>query len=1057
MLFKRPLDLVGDMAENRVVGEYHPLTQLSDRAFTVELGSFYSSTVAIRNATTGQALVRNVDYKLLNADMAAVTETGGKAVDTVIFMLDTNMSGVYVDYQAVGGQYSVLSLAVVILLEANKNATKEPIYWSDILDKPETWLPTNHTHELWELDEIEKGHTALTKVIESILLKDYEGYREVFDSLYNKIKTTVADAEDSITQLTADVRRLKERSTYLPGDVIIGDFANNPEEYYPECKWLLLPNTFLYGNSSNVATDPETITIANGEGIVARNTHIYVALPKDPIVIELTSSATTVNEGDSFTITVVARSGLVAGVPIKYTITGVQSEDIDIPLTGELILDNALSAVLDVNVIADNLTEGVQALVFTLDDYDQAIVITINDTSLAPAYSMFFSKDADGVYTISTANEGDRVYLQVRSVNAPVNETVNLFYGGNAGQDDFTSTLFSRIDLLLNKATMVMDIKADNLTEVKETLIAYMSLTDQESSLVSAVLEINDTSKTQVIELSYRTRSINWETTPAITQAKEGDQLYAVVHALNVPDGTVMAIQYGGDAKSDDFVGERPNSVIIENEVGYIPLTIREDLLTEGTESLITNIFLNGLIVASAELLILDTSFGVDTRVRFSNNSIGSNTILMIKEGERFYLIIAAPTNVPDYTTFNLGYEGTATEDDFAAPRPTVVNILGGRAVVEFETKADMISEGDEYMRVRVYDSRDSSEMGSANIQIVDTSRAPTFEVFYTLDPNTDVAINQANEGDIVWLVCKTEYIPNGTILNVEQSINGRLAVVGNGDVVIDPQTTMMISNGRGAVSLQIANDRVTDGNKPLVGIIRQGGIEVGRRQITIIDTSVAEWFNITFSSTPDGSPITRPLKTGESLYLNISVAGVTNATTYYLKYVGSAGNFEGLPNSIDVTQQAQSFTYPITFRDKLILADYTLKANLYNDPASQFPLATSNEINVLGIVTDVKFSRLASGNDAQTLFLTGDLIYVHCRATNVLDGKTIPLYVTVDGRLATKANGYVTTDVVRSVTITNGMGVFTIATANPSPVMGDTIIRVAYADKDYDATLMTR
>ena len=56
MLLKRPLDLVGTMPENRVVGERHPLTTESDKVFTLELGSFYSKSVVIRDVGTGNIL-----------------------------------------------------------------------------------------------------------------------------------------------------------------------------------------------------------------------------------------------------------------------------------------------------------------------------------------------------------------------------------------------------------------------------------------------------------------------------------------------------------------------------------------------------------------------------------------------------------------------------------------------------------------------------------------------------------------------------------------------------------------------------------------------------------------------------------------------------------------------------------------------------------------------------------------------------------------------------------------------------------------------------------------
>ena len=70
----------------------------------------------------------------------------------------------------------------------------------------------------------------------------------------------------------------------------------------------------------------------------------------------LTSSATSVNEGQSFSITL-DTTNVANGTNVPYTITGVSSADIGgVSLTGVFtILNN--SASVTINVTADNITD----------------------------------------------------------------------------------------------------------------------------------------------------------------------------------------------------------------------------------------------------------------------------------------------------------------------------------------------------------------------------------------------------------------------------------------------------------------------------------------------------------------------------------------------------------------------------------------------------------------------------------------------------------------------------------------------------------------------------
>lgn len=99
----------------------------------------------------------------------------------------------------------------------------------------------------------------------------------------------------------------------------------------------------------------------------------------------LTRSSATVNEGDSFTITLTT-TNLNNGTLVPYTITGVSSNDINgSSLTGNFTV-NSNSASLIVNTSADTTTEGTETFTLTLDGIvpTNNILVSILDTSISP-------------------------------------------------------------------------------------------------------------------------------------------------------------------------------------------------------------------------------------------------------------------------------------------------------------------------------------------------------------------------------------------------------------------------------------------------------------------------------------------------------------------------------------------------------------------------------------------------------------------------------------------------------------------------------------------------
>jgi Ca2+-binding RTX toxin-like protein len=102
------------------------------------------------------------------------------------------------------------------------------------------------------------------------------------------------------------------------------------------------------------------------------------------------------NEGELAQFTI-STSGVVAGSTVFYTLSGIAADDIaDSVLTGSAVIDARGTALINVNLREDKLTEGTETLTLTLDDVDaKSASVSVQDTSLDSV--TVYLTDVDGV------------------------------------------------------------------------------------------------------------------------------------------------------------------------------------------------------------------------------------------------------------------------------------------------------------------------------------------------------------------------------------------------------------------------------------------------------------------------------------------------------------------------------------------------------------------------------------------------------------------------------------------------------------------------------------
>lgn len=188
-----PLDLTSTDPRNRITNERHTFVTDTDRIFVPSAGPFYVSSFVIRNATTGEFLKPTIDYKLLHPDIDAIHESG-LHVCSVVFVVNTAISSVSIDYQVIGGQYSDL-IPVVRELLANTDTIQPTINWyTQVYAKPDSYPPAPHWHTGNDFSEWDRIALRLDEIMSALVYKD----RYSWQSAYDYIDRIVKLASDSL-------------------------------------------------------------------------------------------------------------------------------------------------------------------------------------------------------------------------------------------------------------------------------------------------------------------------------------------------------------------------------------------------------------------------------------------------------------------------------------------------------------------------------------------------------------------------------------------------------------------------------------------------------------------------------------------------------------------------------------------------------------------------------------------------------------------------------------------------------------------------------------------
>jgi hypothetical protein len=254
-------------------------------------------------------------------------------------------------------------------------------------------------------------------------------------------------------------------------------------------------------------------------------------------------------------------------------------------------------------------------------------------------------------------------------------------------------------------------------------------------------------------------KSLNYSIVPNITSVNEGNSVTFTVTTVGIANGTTLfwtTEAVTGTVNTSDFTDAATiGSFTINNNTATITRTLRNDSLTEGTESFRLQVrtgSTSGTVAATSSIVTIN-----DTSVTISYSITPNAT--SVNEGSSVTFTVSTTGIANGTTLFWTTAAGTVNASDFT---DSVVSgsftINNNTATITRTLTNDATTEGAESFQLQLRTGSTSGTVvaTSSTVTINDTS-APT----YSIVPN----ITSVNEGGSVTFTVSTTLVPNGTTL----------------------------------------------------------------------------------------------------------------------------------------------------------------------------------------------------------------------------------------------------------------------------------------------------
>lgn len=572
--------------------------------------------------------------------------------------------------------------------------------------------------------------------------------------------------------------------------------------------------------------------------------------------------------------------------------------------------------------------------------------------------------------------------------------TTNGAVGGEVYRYKLTGVVESTGDLVLNSsgiATLTVNVPVDNNTNIDRSLT--MTLVDR--PYIYTEVKITDGVKSGVYRIGFYKDQYGLLETKTVN---EGDIGYIVIQTTNVVDGTVLNLFYNGNLDTvNDVINRLPSTVIVYDNIASIEVKVKADKITDGDKYLRVGISVDNIVLPSVATLfyVRDTSKTPSANLYWANTPTSTIPLLSASEGNLVYLVLETE-NIPTNTNVTLTWGGSTTAHDFIESLPSSTKVTGNRVIIPLNIKTDNLTEGLEILDVTVKIGTDISL--STSLMVEDTSRNDNIDVRFSSNSIGTNNLSTTNEGSSIYLVIKTEDIP------IQGELKLRWSGTANAeDFLTELPDTITIKNNFGYINLLIKADSVTEGYELLLlSVLSNTDQLLATQSLTIIDSSTAPTYQISFTDTPNSNSTIISTNEGSVVYAVVKTTQVPDGTVMFVETLinGKVATYangdvlEDVPRTVVIN--AGIGYVPIKIRmDERKDGDNDLIVRLRKD-SSNSEIITTNKIIVkdTSVVPTYNLKWSASYDNVVDISsaTAGQTIYAHIQTTSIAPGTALYL-----------------------------------------------------------------
>lgn len=527
-------------------------------------------------------------------------------------------------------------------------------------------------------------------------------------------------------------------------------------------------------------------------------------------------------------------AGVANGTLVPYTITGIQSSDINVPLSGNFVVSSN-QAKLTIQALRDGVAESMETATLALTNGMSSVNFTITE---AVSYSLS---------SYMSPEEGQSIAVTLTTEGLANGSVVPYTTTGITQADLSVGTVSGNFIISNNTSTLEFRFARDSVTE-NETMRIYVNA--NQTSLFIPITDVPPGN--EVLTISPSTFTYNQRTSITITggtpngsfeftSVPQGiDPVYAWNNRWK-PEYSTVGTQYFdengnfsnppatplGPTGSD--LGGDPNATV--NRTFWIFNTITKNFRS-----------FNYTIIPEPAFFVSGT-----------DNTQGP---LYVDEGTTGYFKVTT-ANIPNGTVvYPKLIGGTLSANDYTNTGANGITIQNNVATFQITFTADQVTDGEtEYGELVVQYPNGTTKNSYGNIFVSDTSiPAASYAITKAVPSGTT-----ANEGTAAYFYLTTNQTANlywvleGTgITNDDIDYAGAYDAEGN-YYSYGPDRAGIINSTYYQLSIQFKNDVKTEGNETLIVNIKTGsttGQVVASASVIIGDTSLYP-----AAGTPSGDP----------------------------------------------------------------------------------------------------------------------------------------------------------------------------------------------------------